>query len=485
MPSRIRKEVIESVGIPSYTSIISELDRPNLYYNILISDMSSKYPGEGNIPLDFIMDKVRCTKDPKDIIKTIIYFDGVGQLKLYVKRLRSLLPTKLQHLASRIIQPYFANRADEDKNKIRADFLAGICCIICATEAFGMGMNIKDIIWIFQVNPPRNLPCLMQRFGRAAREESLNAICTLVLSKAWRSVSGNENHQPTNQTQRNLKLGNRTEVYTWITAPCLRRAFLDFLAVPEQYVIPPLGKCCSRCSETQRKSDSTLSTAVVGYEGICDMELEKARSEATKAARNEPRKWKTPEKLENMALGALEQWRNRNLDKQDWNRLFVPEMLVPDGILAKVARSTRRIACEPVLVEQIVRWNSYKKYRLDNMEDTVEDVIAKVWESMKDEIEQDELNAKETKKRKAAETRAKNKARKDSEGRSSDARPRPRGRPRKTSWESTSSELPGNPSDLQISPVHQRQSSSTATVVRGAAGPRNQLQAAAGSNNDD
>src|SRR5882762_852508 len=65
------------------------------------------------------------------------------------------------------------------------------------------------------------------------------------------------------------------KVYTWITAPCLRRAFLDFLAVPEQYVILPLSKCCSRCSETQRKSDPTLSTAVVGYEGICDMELEK------------------------------------------------------------------------------------------------------------------------------------------------------------------------------------------------------------------
>src|SRR6267143_592176 len=99
----------------------------------------------------------------------------------------------------------------------------------------------------------------------------------------------NENYQPKNKTQRGLKLG-RFILGLRHLACC--RAFLDFLAVPEQYVILPLSKCCSRCSETQRKSDPTLSTAVVGYEGICDMEPEKARSELTKATRHELRKWK-------------------------------------------------------------------------------------------------------------------------------------------------------------------------------------------------
>lgn len=88
MPIVMRDEVIENLQIRSYKSVVAELNRPNLYYNIITTDMSSRYSGEGRSPLDFIMDDVRSTKNKDDIMKTIVYFDGVGQLNLYVKRLR-------------------------------------------------------------------------------------------------------------------------------------------------------------------------------------------------------------------------------------------------------------------------------------------------------------------------------------------------------------------------------------------------------------
>jgi hypothetical protein len=89
MPIVMRDEVMESLQIRSYESIVAELDRPNLYHNIITTDMSSRYSGEGRSPLDFIMDDVRSTKNKDDIMKTIIYFDSVGQLNLYVKRFAS------------------------------------------------------------------------------------------------------------------------------------------------------------------------------------------------------------------------------------------------------------------------------------------------------------------------------------------------------------------------------------------------------------
>ena len=67
-----------------------------------------------------------------------------------------------------------------------------------------MGMNVKDIIWVFQINPPRNMAQLMQRFGRAARDPALRAIETLVLSKHWRGISAEAGHVPKNQVQRGL-----------------------------------------------------------------------------------------------------------------------------------------------------------------------------------------------------------------------------------------------------------------------------------------
>jgi len=139
--------------------------------------------------------------------------------------------------------------------------------------------------------------------------------------------------------------------------------------------------------------------------------VEKGRSEAAKETRKELRKWKTPAKLHDIALQELGLWKSRNLRSWSCHGLFVPEMLVPEGILVKIAKNARRIACEDMKIRDIIGWGSYKQYRLDNAEDTAEDVIKSVWESLKDEITQDELNAKEAKKAKAAETRKKNRAR--------------------------------------------------------------------------
>jgi superfamily II DNA helicase RecQ len=106
MPLDTRKEVMESVRIPQYETVVTELDRPNLYYNIMATDMASVYTGEGRSPLDFILDEVRTTGNPLSINKTILYLDSPRQCKAYVKRLRNILPSNLQHLAHQLIQPY-------------------------------------------------------------------------------------------------------------------------------------------------------------------------------------------------------------------------------------------------------------------------------------------------------------------------------------------------------------------------------------------
>jgi hypothetical protein len=433
MPLDIREEVMESVKISQYEAVITELDRPNLYYNIMVTDMSSIYAGEGRCPLDFVLDEVRETGDPSSIQKTILYFDSPRQCRAYVKRLRNILPSKLRHLAHQLIQPYYAERADEDKNLSRQFFLTGECRIICATEAFGMGMNVKDIIWVFQINPPRNLAQLMQRFGRAARDPALRAICTLVLSKHWRGISAEAGYVPKNQVQRGLKWGTRSELYSWITAPCLRKAFLQFLAVPEQFSVFPKGTCCCRCSERDRGEEPIFPA--IGYEGLCNLELETSRIQATKVARKEARRWKTPDKLRSRVIQEIQLWKTRVLSKMDWDGLFIPDMLITDDIVTDIANNARKIMCKPIPMQALINWGSYEPLVLDNEEEleTIESLLERVWQEMKDEVEKDETDAKAIKQKKASETRAANKA-KRSENAGSDASPRRgRGRPRKNS----------------------------------------------------
>ena len=85
MPTGTQKEVMQSIGIISYKSVITELDRPNLYYNIMISRFGARFNGKGGTALDFIFDKVRQSEKTalEDITKAIVYFDDAGQLMLY------------------------------------------------------------------------------------------------------------------------------------------------------------------------------------------------------------------------------------------------------------------------------------------------------------------------------------------------------------------------------------------------------------------
>jgi superfamily II DNA helicase RecQ len=152
MPLLMQKVVMESIGIPLYKTVITALDRPNLYYNIAISYMPIQFDRERS-PLDFILDAVNKNPD-KELPKFIIYFntESVGVLKQAVKHLRNLLPAHMKKYGDKLIQPYYADRSDTDKNNVRASFAMNICRIICATEACGMGMNVPDVAGVFQMD---------------------------------------------------------------------------------------------------------------------------------------------------------------------------------------------------------------------------------------------------------------------------------------------------------------------------------------------
>ena len=126
MPTGTQKEVMQSIGIMSYKSVVTDLDRPNLYYNVMISRFGAQFNGKGSTALDFIFDGVRKSETTvlEDITKSIVYFDDVGQLKFYVKQFRKLLPPHLQTSSKSAspIQPYYADRSDIDKRFIREVF---------------------------------------------------------------------------------------------------------------------------------------------------------------------------------------------------------------------------------------------------------------------------------------------------------------------------------------------------------------------------
>ena len=74
LPDKQRDAVLDSLHIEEVLELKAPLDRPNLYYNIIPSDINMNYTGKTSTPLDFIVDEPGPAGS--SIPLTLIYFDN-------------------------------------------------------------------------------------------------------------------------------------------------------------------------------------------------------------------------------------------------------------------------------------------------------------------------------------------------------------------------------------------------------------------------
>jgi ATP-dependent DNA helicase RecQ len=67
-------------------------------------------------------------------------------------------------------QHFHAGRSEPDKRNIQDDFIHGAIRVICATNAFGMGIDKKDIRLVIHADIPGSLENYLQEAGRAGRD---------------------------------------------------------------------------------------------------------------------------------------------------------------------------------------------------------------------------------------------------------------------------------------------------------------------------
>lgn len=66
-----------------------------------------------------------------------------------------------------------------EKQTNSAFFRDGTCPIICASKAFGMGIDVSDITEVYHHAPSGSLPDYIQEIGRLARDERLTGIAKI------------------------------------------------------------------------------------------------------------------------------------------------------------------------------------------------------------------------------------------------------------------------------------------------------------------
>lgn len=142
-----RKDILTQLAMKEAPTFISSFDRPNLSLKVL--------PGKNRIKK--ILDFLASRKDQSGIIYCLSRKGCEG------------LAEKLRG-AGYDAQHYHAGMDNNSRSRIQEDFIQDETKIICATIAFGMGIDKPNVRWVIHYNLPKNIENFYQEIGRAGRD---------------------------------------------------------------------------------------------------------------------------------------------------------------------------------------------------------------------------------------------------------------------------------------------------------------------------
>jgi len=229
---RVRADIALHLQLRDPAVFVSSFNRPNLAYRVVPK----------NQPLKQILEFIR----PRERESGIVYCAS-----------RAAADRLAASLASRGIpaQPYHAGLAAEERSANQERFLRDDTRIICATVAFGMGINKPNVRWIIHHDLPKNLEGYYQETGRAGRD-GLPGDCLLLFSAGDVAKQTHFLDEITDDHERHLARAQlRQMVHYAESAGCRRRELLAYFG--EAY---PPDNCggCDNCLEPRENYDGTV-----------------------------------------------------------------------------------------------------------------------------------------------------------------------------------------------------------------------------------
>jgi ATP-dependent DNA helicase RecQ len=201
----VRTDISSHLNLADPAVFIASFNRPNLAYQVIPKDQ----------PLRQILDFAGRRKQESGIVYCAT--------RATTERLAASLAAR--GLATR---PYHAGLPNDVRTKTQELFLRDEVHIICATIAFGMGINKPNVRWVIHHDLPKNLEAYYQETGRAGRD-GLPADCLLLFSagdaaKQTHFING----MSTPQEQRVARRQLREMISYSESSACRRHALLAY-----------------------------------------------------------------------------------------------------------------------------------------------------------------------------------------------------------------------------------------------------------------
>lgn len=162
------EDIIHSLQLKEWEEFVFSVDRPNIA--IKVEELEGTSDKEHRL-----IELVSLLQGPG-----IIYFSSR-------KKAESIVQLLKEHGISNVMA-YHGGLEQEDRVLIQQQFIHGQLDIICATSAFGMGINKQDIRFIIHYHMPLQLESYLQEIGRAGRD-GMKSIAILLYTPGDESLS--------------------------------------------------------------------------------------------------------------------------------------------------------------------------------------------------------------------------------------------------------------------------------------------------------
>mgnify|MGYP000533676833 CR=1 FL=1 len=145
----VRDDIVRQLNLSGHVSVINGFSRPNLHFAVM---------------------------EERDSVKTVKIADIIRRFEqssgIVYAGTRAKAEEILKELQSRNIsaKAYHAGMAAEDRRQVQDSFMLGKTDVIVATNAFGLGIDKKDIRFVIHHDMPGTIEAYYQEAGRAGRD---------------------------------------------------------------------------------------------------------------------------------------------------------------------------------------------------------------------------------------------------------------------------------------------------------------------------